>query len=212
MLSGHINVGSTVLPALVGVYLWRDSGQQIRTFTGFLIYGVCMSLLGGWWARVYGNNMVLFHIDTLLSYAIITWIMARLHGGSVQRLLAVSIPLYLITYGVMLLSGIESPDSPNRYTAVISHSLVSIWAMYTIYSISRAEDDPHHSFYFWLSYGVLISYGSTGFIYAGIAGMITPEIWIIRNILIVVANVLYFIGYLWLRNSISTSSLLARPS
>ena len=97
--------------------------------------------------------------------------------------------------------GHENLKRPPIYSLSLFGVLLAIISLSTFFTILQSDSaiPVYRDERFWVSLGVLISWSSTTFIYAGIVGDITINIWIVNNLLHTFGNLCYLLGYLWMQ-------------
>jgi hypothetical protein len=197
----HLNLISGLIPLGAGFYLWKHSEFSMRLLTGLVLFGILIDIAVRALALRNHNNMALFHIYTLIAYGFVALMFSYWHTGRPSRLIRLSILLFYSSYAFLLGLGYENLMLPNKYSLSLMSVLISIISLYTLYSTLRSHAD--YSVYgderFWVSLGAFFTYASNAFVFSGIPVYITHAIWQIHNVLVILGNMLYFIGFLCLR-------------
>ena len=200
-LLAWLNFFSTLLPLGAGVVLWKRSSRSMKLVTGLLLLGFLNSL-GLLVMTMFGrNNMILFHFYALLSYLIIALLFSYWHDGRTAFVLKMSIPLFFLVYGALLVLGFENWTHPNTYSMVIQSILVALIALYTLnHTLRRHEKFPvYQDERFWVSIAAFTLFAGPTLVRAMTPTYIIPELWQIFHVLVVLSHGLFFLGYVWMR-------------
>lgn len=197
----YLSILSDLFPLGAGLLLWRRSTSPMRLLTGLLFYGlintVGLVILALW----RGNNIVLLHFYTLISYLLVALIFSYWNIGRFALIIKLSIPLFFIMYAILVIFGYEDLTLPNEYSMSIRGVFIAFISLYTLYTTLRKH--PDYPIYqderFWVATGAFINYSGTVLVYAAIPVYITHALWQIHNTLAILANTLFFMGYLCLR-------------
>ncbi|MFB0516694.1 MAG: hypothetical protein ACETWG_08820 [Candidatus Neomarinimicrobiota bacterium] len=173
----------------------------MRLLTGLLFYGLLNDVALGVLALRHVNNMFLLHLYTLVSYLLLALLFAYWHQGRPARCMRLSILLFSAIYILLLGTGYEELQLPNKYSQSIRTVFIAFISLYTLYTIRRERADPpaHRDERFWVSLGAFISQSGNVLVYAAIPVFITHSLWQVHNALSIVGNILYFGAYLCLR-------------
>ena len=197
----YANILSGILPLAAGVLLWRRSDLALRLLAGLLLYGLVndigLYLLAIW----RGNNMVLIHICTLVSYIIIAQLFSYWHKGRITRYIRLSIPFVFLIYFLLLGLGYQNLQLPDKYTDSITSVLIGFMSLYTLYSAFREHTDfsVYKDQRFWVTFGIFFNYPGSLFAILAVPLFITHQLWQIHHIMVIIGNLLYLGGYLCLR-------------
>lgn len=197
----YVGFFSGLLPLGAGICLWNRSPPSLRILTGLLLYGAISSIACVLLAFLRGNNMVLLHIYTLVSYLLIALLFSYWQQRRAARYMRISIPVFFLIYIFLLLLGYENLQTANKYSLSIHGIFIAFISLYTLYTTLRHHIDypVYRDERFWVSFGVFIINTGNVLVYSAIPIDITHALWQIHNILIIPGYILYFIGYLCLR-------------
>lgn len=200
-LLAWLNFFSTLLPLGAGVVLWKRSSRSMKLVTGLLLFGFLNST-GLLVMAIFGrNNMILVHFYTLLSYLIIVLLFSYWHDGRTALVLKISIPLFFLVYGALALLGYEDLTHPNTYSRAIQSILIALIALYTLYYVLRRHEKfpVYQDERFWVSIAAFTIFAGSTLVHAATPAYISPDLWQIHHVLIVLSHGLFFLGFLWMR-------------
>ena len=185
----------------VGVYFWRLSSRSLKLLTGLLLYGNINNLICYLVGKSVGNNMPVVHIYTLIAYLFVALLFSLWHKRRTAILIRLSIPAFYIIYVVLLLTGYEKLMLPNKYSLTIMGLLVAIISLYTLYMLLKDHTDfpVRKDERFWVSLGAFSNFSNNIFVFTGIPVFITLPLWYIYDVLVIIGNILFIMGYLCLR-------------
>ena len=144
------------------------------------------------------NKMILFHFYTLLSYLIIALLFSYWHDRRTALILKMSIPLFFLVYGALLVLGYQDLTQPDKYSMIIQSILVALIALYTLFrNRDRYEKFPvYQDERFWVSIAAFTLFAGPTLVIAAIPTYIPSELWQIFHVLVILGHGLFFLGYL----------------
>ncbi len=197
-----ISVISTVLPLIVGLYMYRWLRVEMKIL---LVLFFIASLVDGYsfyQAINRCSNVWILHFYTPLEYSILVLVFSYWQKEKLmKRILRLSIPIFILIF-VLNKMFIESTDYFDYITASVESIILLVISVYVLYSL---HDEKVDSFYkmpqFWVATAVLIYFAGNTLCFS--LGRIIP-IWIIPCILNIIANLLYTGGFLCCRSQSSS--------
>ena len=144
--------------------------------------------------------MVLFHLYTLVSFLLIVLLFSYWQQPRAARYMRLSIPIFFIIYILLSVLGYENFQTANKYSLSIQGIFIAFISLYTLYDTLRHHIDypVHRDERFWVSFGVFINYAGNVLVYAAIPIFITPALWLIHDMVVIIGSILYFGAYLCL--------------
>ncbi len=169
----------------------------MKLIVGFLSLAFVTDLLCLYLAFQNMNNLLVFHIFTLLSYVVLMTAFSIWAGRRrSRRIMQLSIPLFTVWWLVAKLT-IEKLSRFDTLTLPLAAMLLVAASVYTLYHLSKSDvllvhRDPR----FWVSAAVMIYY-STGLATYAVANAILSDesimvsAWHIRWVLSIVSNLCF---------------------
>lgn len=197
----HVSYLSGLLPLGAGIYYWARSPPSLRILTGLLLYEAFSNIAFVLLAFMRGNNMVLMHLYTLVSFLLIVLLFSYWQQRRAARYMRLSIPIFFLIYILLLALGYENLQTANKYSLSIQGIFIAFISLYTLYTTYRQHIDypVHRDERFWVSFGVFINNSCNVLVYAAIPIFVTHALWQIHNVVVIIGNIFYFGAYLCLR-------------
>lgn len=202
MLPWHAQVVmlSVLLALGAGLVKWRIASRSMRLLTVLLLFVALIDIFTLILALRSINNIFLFHAIIIIFYPILALLFSYWHSRRTKRLLRWSIPIFIAAVLLLFVLGYETLEMPPSYSLSVMSIMLAIISLYTLFTLIRDGGTPIYSDErFWVSLGVFMSYASTAFIYSGIMGGITDDIWIAHNMIHTIGNLCYLAGFLWMQ-------------
>jgi hypothetical protein len=197
----YVSFLAELLPLGAGIYYWARSPPSLRILTGLLLYGALSNIALVLLAFIRGNNMVLLHFYTLVSFLLIVLLFSYWQQRRAARFMRLSIPIFFIIYILLSVLGYENFQTANKYSLSIQGVFIAFISLYTLYNTLRHHIDypVYRDERFWVSFGVFFNHAGNVLVYAAIPIFITHALWQIHNVVVIVGNIFYFGAYLCLR-------------
>ncbi len=197
----YVSFLAELLPLGAGIYYWARSPPSLRILTGLLLYGALSNIAFVLLAFMRGNNMVLLHLYTLVSFLLIVLLFSYWQQRRTARYMRLSIPVFFIIDILLLVLGYENFQTANKYSLSIQGIFIAFIALYTLYTTLRQHIDypVHRDERFWVSFGAFINHAGNVLVYAAIPITITPALWLTHDVVVIIGNIFYFGAYLCLR-------------
>lgn len=202
MLPWHVQVMvlSVLLPLGAGLVKWRSASRPMRLLTVLLLYTTLSDIFSVTLALRPTSNIFLFHAGIMVFYPILALLFSYWHSRRPKRLLRWSIPIFIAAVLLLFVLGYETLDMPPVYSLGVMSILLAIISLYTLYTLMQSNSTPvYRDERLWVSLGVFVSFVSTTFIYSGIVGGVTIDIWIAHNMIHTIGNFCYLAGFLWMQ-------------
>lgn len=186
---------SAALPIAASVRHWRSHSRPVVLFVCFLVLGFMVDLLG-WYTFLTANaplNENVRYVYNLVEPAFLMWLVGELLAAEPMRTLFRRgwmgvIPAWAIS---LYISG-EAFGIFKTTTEV----LISIGACYALLKITEQRKSLSTTIDFWVLLGVFFYNFSTFFIVNLINSTLGLNLWYIHNLVNVITNVIFFIGFL----------------
>ena len=188
-----------------GISQWKNSGHSMRLLTILLVTGMINNFAMIWLAKLHINNLFLMHFHTLVSYCLLALLFAFWFRKKTAFVIRLSIPLFLITYMIFLILGIEDLSHPNKYSSVIESALTTLFFIGVLANIlrTRATAVIYHNHRFWATIGIFIIYAGPVMLYAAIRDQITLKLWAVHNLQMTIGYLILLKAYFCIRREAS---------
>lgn len=163
---------STAIPLLTALLLLKLKGlsKELKILLTFLGVAAFTELIVTTSSIMRTPNLWVAHIYTLLEYVLIAFLLSLWQqNNKIARLVRLSIPLYLLAYFIIEISGLENfgLDSLNHLTRPTALVLLSGIALYTLLQLWQSTTiDLYQNFRFWVLAALVIYYTGTVIIFA----------------------------------------------
>ena len=205
----HIYMLTIILASIAGLIRWHDSSFPLRILTILLLF----SVLTGTLSIVLGmrgiRNIFIVHLYLLIAYPLLIFLFGAWHSNKTQTYMRLTIPTFGLSYILFQTVGPEDFQNPPAYSLTIMSILVTVIALYTMYSILKHPPQSipiYRDQRLWISVGALIYYSSNTLVYSSILPAIVPDVWAIHNILEAIGNTCFLGGFIWTPSLITPSS------
>lgn len=157
------------------------------------------------------ENIFLFHIYLVVAYPSIAVLFSLWHSGNTRQTMRWSIPFFLVAYLLFLVFGDGNLERPPGHSLALMSIFCTGLALYTLIGLATSSSTNlvYKDERFWVSFGIILSYGVTSMIYSGIRGGVTRDLWILHNSIQTIGNFCFLGGYLSLSSQVDS---LLNPS
>lgn len=190
-----ISTLSVAVPIAASLRHWRWHSRPVVFFVFFLVVGLLVDLLGWYMALVHNTqvNLKVRYTYNLIEPAFLIWLVGRLMtSGPISRIFTrgwiAVIPAWALS---LYLSG-----EAFGIFKMITEVLISIGACYALLGIIEQRKSWSSTVDFWILLGVFFYNFSTFFVVGFIDSLLGFKLWNIHNLLNVVTNVIFFVGFL----------------
>ncbi len=187
----------SLVPVIIGISSYKLLTRELKILIGFLMISFSVAMVNTYIAFTGKNNMMVFHIYTLVEYTFLIIIFSYWQKIKVVKTgLLISIPLFTLIWIIAKLF-LEDPLRFDNFTSSLECAILVSVSAYTLFSMVGANlDSLFQEPRFWVSTSVLI-YFSGNLIAFAISSIIV--IWTIHNVLHIIADLCYAGGFLCLR-------------
>ncbi len=199
IISG-VSLSSGLVPLLIGLFQIRILSHDLRLVILTLSLSLLADLLllflwnlsiNNWWIA---NIFLLFQVFLLYKYFSETY---------PNKLFTITAYLFLL-FALINFIFIQGPFSFNSYSDYAGAIILLLYSLYSLYRLLKElpVENIHQLPLLWISFGVLVYYAGTLFLFLFNNYMLTyylkthPSVWILHNILNVIKNLLFAVA-LW---------------
>jgi hypothetical protein len=199
----NASILSLVLPISAGIYKLKVLGRDIRLLLVYLIIAFVIAAGIIWFIKNYSAKMTLSHINVLIEYIFIMFIIISWQESQRMHKLFTILFLFFVAFWVFAKLTFEPISGLFSITSSISQSILALCAGYTLFVVIENHEQPllHHQ-RFWLLLAFVLNYTGT-LMPIALVGIIPKEsaevssaIWSISWVLIIFTNILFTIGFL----------------
>ena len=193
-LVAHLAALSQIAPVIAGFFSYYSCTKEMRILFLYLIISILVDIVSLLLALADINNMVLFHVYTLLEYSFLIIVFSCWQkNNALAKALRISIPVFvLISMGAKIFL-----EDPLRYDNFSSSFESSILATVSAYTLLKLVGENLESLFtmprFWVSLAVLIYFTGNLFTFALGSVIFT---WTVQHTLGIIANLCYAGGFL----------------
>lgn len=159
----------SLLPGLViFIYYFRKlySVKSYR-YLGFILVALLMTEITGRIFMSTGNNLFVFHINSIVDYSLISLIfISVINRSSFRKIVLIGLFLfYVFTFlNTLYLEPLDTFNSNVRWVQGIVTLLYCIYFFYTLFDDANVDDLLKYPF-FWMASGMLIYFSGTLFLF-----------------------------------------------
>jgi len=192
-ITDSLSALSVLLPLLASIFFYKLSNQDLRIFTFFIFLSSLSSLIVMVLAMNKINNLLFFHIFTLVEYCFLIFIFSMwVKNSYIKLVLRWSIPVFVLVWLGLIISGVENTNEFPNSMRSISNVILTLVSVYILVQLLEwGEHSILRNYKFWISFGVLISYPATSIIFLLNDMELINYVWTIHPILDIVTNICY---------------------
>lgn len=207
-VSYYVLIAAQAVACAAGWVTFRKLTKALR----LLFYLICVTLFLNILSYVVGlhwhSNIWIFHLSTLVEYSFLAYLFSYWQDQSwARKTLRFSVPGFAVIWIISKI-WLENWSQIDNYTSSLSNALLIGISAYTFLRLVLESKipivtDPR----FWVCSAVLVYYAGTLLTFAfsrillGISSQVNVPIWIIHNLMAIIAYLLYTRGFLFQRQS-----------
>lgn len=196
-LTSLISAVSDYLPFIVGLFFYRLLNVDMRVFFAFLSVGIVSTSIGVYLAIHAINNLLLFHIWTLIEYGFLITIFSFWQKNErFQRYLRWSIPLYMFLWLIGKVFLFEEFDQIQNATRSVGGIIITSVSIYTLYQINEMGNILFRDYRFWICLAILFYYPSSIALFSLSDLKLVADAWHVHAIMNIGANLCYAASFL----------------
>jgi len=151
-----------VTPLLAAIRMRRSLTPALRVMVVLCTLGIAQELANGWLGSRHMHNVWLNNVLMPVYTGLYLWAFSLWQGGPVSRLaMRIAIPLFILVWFI-LTAFVDGITHFSRFAGPIQSLLMVSVAAYTLISVSaRSADAVWRHDWFWISAGVLLTFGTS---------------------------------------------------
>lgn len=188
---------SVVLPLSIGLWKLSKMDRKVKGFIFFLVLGLVTDL-AGWYlylSKDGTSNLYVRHIYDLIESVFLFWFLSWVSPSQLVNKffmwsIAILIPFWALRFLYL--------DAMGVYMSAVQ-VFVAFGACFSLIQVVETKKEVTEQLIFWLLLGVFFYCFGT-FFFMGILISKLGKIWYAHNVINILANVIYFIGFLRAKN------------
>ncbi len=190
------------VPLVTGLIRWDRLSTSQKVFVAFIGFVILSSIAADIMARIYGNNLILFHVHTFVEFFVFLYLFRK----SMRRIpsLVFLIPA-IVFVGIGLFGIVRAPFELPVMLRTAEGIILIILSLLFFYNALRHLEFQRieRTFMFWISVAVLLDFAGSmlldvfGNYIANASDNVYFTVWTIHTILNIPLYILYSIGLLW---------------
>jgi hypothetical protein len=191
---------SVVLPLTIGFWKFRKTDWLVKGFLFFLIVGFATDLAGWYFylSKDGTSNLYIRHVYDFIEPVFLFWFLSLVATNQLIKrffmwFIIILVPCWAVRFFYL--------DAMAIYRSTFQ-VFVAFGACFSLIQIVETKKEVTEQLIFWLLLGVFFYCFST-FFFMGILISKLAKIWYAHNIINILTNLIYFIGFLRAKNFIA---------